>query len=88
MTSNDRLIRKPEALSMTGLSSSAMARQIREEQFPTPVLLVPGGRAVGFSLLAVQQWISGRLTESAARSNFQEHTTNVARRSAQSQGTK
>lgn len=63
---NDRLIRRPEVRAQTGLSNSALDREVRTGRFPKAVPLVDGGRAVGWSERAVQAWIAGRLAQVAA----------------------
>lgn len=62
----DRLIRPREVRAVTGLSPSSLDRAVRAGQFPRPVPLVPGGRAVGFSERAVQAWIAERLSAGGA----------------------
>lgn len=61
MSHHDRIIRKPETINQSGLTSSAMDREMRAGRFPKPIKLVPGGRAVGWSERAVQQWIAERI---------------------------
>lgn len=57
----DRLIRRPEVRAATGLTDSAIDREIRAGRFPKPIQLIPGGRAVGWSERAIQAWISERI---------------------------
>jgi predicted DNA-binding transcriptional regulator AlpA len=63
----DRILRGPEVLSLTGLTPSARDRLVRAKQFPQPFPLIPGGRAVGWSWLAVQAWITERIAAGADR---------------------
>lgn len=62
----DYLIRPREVLARTGLSNSALHREVSANRFPRPVPLVPGGRAVGYSANAVQAWIDERLSAGTA----------------------
>ncbi len=57
----DRIIRRPEVRETTGLSNSALDREIRAGRFPGPIPLIPGGRSVGWSERAVQAWIASRI---------------------------
>jgi len=64
---NDRLIRRPEVKSITGLTDSVLDRAVRSGQFPKPVPLLPDPkcRAVGWSEIAVQAWVAERLAVAA-----------------------
>ncbi|MBN8727600.1 MAG: AlpA family phage regulatory protein [Xanthomonadales bacterium] len=62
----DYLIRPREVVARTGLSTSALHREVTASRFPRPVPLVPGGRAVGYSARAVQAWIDERLSAGGA----------------------
>lgn len=59
----NQIIRRPRVLADIGLSNSALDREIRAGNFPPPVKLSPDpkSRAVGWSSLAVQAWISERI---------------------------
>ena len=57
----DRLIRRPEVRAATGLTDSAIDREIRAGRFPKPIQLIPGGRSVGWSERAIQAWIAERI---------------------------
>ncbi|MCB1636996.1 MAG: AlpA family phage regulatory protein [Xanthomonadales bacterium] len=59
----DRLIRRPEVRQITGLTNSVIDRAVKAGTFPRPVPLLPDERcrAVGWSFLAVQQWVADRL---------------------------
>lgn len=59
----NRIIRRPEVLHLTGLTGSALDREVRAGRLPRGVQLVPGGRAVGWSLAAVQAWIDAKAAE-------------------------
>ena len=55
----DRLIRRDEALHLTGLSGpSALKRAIAEADFPRPVRLT--ARSIAWRLSAVLAWIESR----------------------------
>lgn len=51
----DRIIRLPELLRITGLSTASLYRQMAEERFPRPVRL--GKSAVGWRSQAVSSWL-------------------------------
>lgn len=59
---SNRVLRRPEVKSMTGLTDSALDREVRAERFPSPFKLTPEprARAVGWSMRAVQAWIAER----------------------------
>jgi prophage regulatory protein len=50
----DHIIRRPELLRLTGLSSASLYRAIKEGRFPRPVRL--GLNSVGWRASAVQEW--------------------------------
>ncbi len=60
---HDRIIRRPEVKSLTGLTDSVIDREIRAGRFPAPFKLLPDprARAVGWSERAVQAWIAERI---------------------------
>lgn len=59
----NRIIRRSEVLHLTGLTGSALDREIRAGRLPRGIPLVPGGRAVGWSLSAIQEWIDAKAAE-------------------------
>ncbi len=59
-----RLIRKPETLKRTGLPNSGMYALIAADQFPKPVKLSEGGRAVAWIESEIDDWIASRVTAS------------------------
>jgi prophage regulatory protein len=59
----NRIIRRPEVLHLTGLTGSALDREMRAGRIPRGIPLVPGGRAVGWSLAAIQAWIDAKAAE-------------------------
>lgn len=69
MTAAYRILRRPQVLDATGLSSSALERALRSGAFPQPIKLLPHpkARAVGWPESAVQAWIAERVEAAAAR---------------------
>lgn len=59
----DRLLRRPDVQSVTGLSRSTLYAMMAEGAFPKPVKL--GKRAVGWRTSDVAAWLESR-KESAA----------------------
>ena len=55
----DRLIKLPEAESLSGLKKSTIYSKIKEGTFPRPVRL--SSRAVAFSESAVLRWVQARI---------------------------
>lgn len=56
-----RLLKRPEVLEMTALSSSTMYRLIQRKMFPNSVSLTgPGGRAKGWKISDIEAWIESR----------------------------
>ena len=57
-----RIIRKKEATRRSGLSESALDREVRANRFPAPFKLSsdPKCRAVGWLESAVEKWIADR----------------------------
>lgn len=51
----DRIIRLPELLRITGLSTASVYRQMAEQRFPRPVRL--GKSAVGWRAQSVHSWL-------------------------------
>lgn len=67
-TRADRAIRRHEVKHQTGLSDSALDREIRAGRFPKPFKLSsePNCRAVAWSEEAVQAWIAERIASNKA----------------------
>ena len=65
-----RILRYPDVARITGLSRKTVERRIAAGEFPTPVRLGQGARAVGFRSDEVQEWIRSRprATEPASAS--------------------
>jgi len=58
----DRLIRKPEVLSRTGLGNTTLYALVKQGRFPTSFPLA--GRAVAWREADVDQWIADRVEAS------------------------
>ncbi|MCP4192807.1 MAG: AlpA family transcriptional regulator [Planctomycetaceae bacterium] len=56
----ERILRRPEVETLTGLSRSTIYAMMDTELFPRPVRL--GKRAVGWSESTIQQWLADRPT--------------------------
>ena len=54
-----RFLRLPEVLARTGLSRSTIYVRLDQGRFPRPVS--PGGRAVGWIEVEVDEWIRERI---------------------------
>jgi prophage regulatory protein len=54
----DRIIRKPELLQITGVSSATVYRWIGEKSFPAPVRLGPN--STGWRESEVEEWLESR----------------------------
>ena len=57
MEDEDRLLRRPEVETMTGLSCSAIYRLMDEGKFPRPKKIGP--HAVRWPLFDIRHWITG-----------------------------
>lgn len=55
---NDRILRRPEVQSRTGLSRSTIYAMLAEGAFPAPVRL--GARAVGWPESEIAAWLESR----------------------------
>lgn len=62
MDNQNRLIRRPEAERLTGLTKSALYAEMARGRFPAPVKLSddPASRAVAWRLRDVETWIEQR----------------------------
>nr|WP_315425894.1 AlpA family transcriptional regulator [uncultured Albidiferax sp.] len=60
----DRLIRLPEVLRLTGMCRSALYDQMARGQFPRSIKI--GQRAASWSARAVHEWIARRVDESGS----------------------
>ena len=59
-TTSDRLLRRPEVESRTGLSKASLYRFMGEGTFPSPVKI--GYRAVAWPQSLIDEWIEHRKT--------------------------
>ncbi len=60
----ERILRRPEVETRTGLSRSTIYAMMAEDKFPKPVRL--GKRAVGWTESAISEWIESRVSRDAA----------------------
>ena len=58
---NDRLLRRPEVESKTGLSRSAIYAAIKNESFPEPVRI--SNNAVAWLCSEIDSWINNRIAQ-------------------------
>ncbi|MCC5856208.1 MAG: AlpA family transcriptional regulator [Idiomarina sp.] len=58
-----RLIRIREVVSLTGLSRSYIYKLTKQGKFPERVTLVEGGTAVAWLESEIQDWIKSRVSE-------------------------
>jgi prophage regulatory protein len=56
----NRFIRKPEVLSITGLTSSSLYRLMEQGNFPPSILI--SERSVAWKYLDVQRWFDTRIS--------------------------
>ena len=59
-----RILRRPEVEAYTGLSRSTLYAMMAEGEFPRPLRL--GKRAVGWSAIAISEWVESRKPRDAA----------------------
>ncbi|AVX38404.1 TPA: AlpA family phage regulatory protein [Citrobacter freundii] len=58
----NRILRKKEVLHLTGISSATLYRLISKGAFPESKKLTgDSGRAVGWGLNEIQNWVNGRM---------------------------
>lgn len=57
---NSRLIRRPEAEVLIGLSRSTIYQMMAEAKFPRPIKI--GKRAVAWRLEEIESWINAKST--------------------------
>ena len=53
-----RIVRLPEVMTLTGLSKTVIYRRMKRGEFPTAIDL--GGRAVGWRIRDVTNWLASR----------------------------
>lgn len=59
----ERILRRPEIETLTGLSRSTLYAMMSEGTFPKPIRL--GKRAVGWPESCIQEWIEDRTRDQA-----------------------
>jgi prophage regulatory protein len=62
-----RLLRCPEVLKIVGLSRSRLYDLIRRGDFPPPIPVYHGARAVGWPSRKVEAWVEGRIAAAEQR---------------------
>ena len=62
MTNNNRILKLPEVIQVTGLSRSTIYLRMKEKTFPTHIKL--GERSVGWLEEDIQCWIDQRISQS------------------------
>ena len=65
--SDKKILRLPAVVERVGLRRSAIYAAIQRGQFPSPIKLLPSGRAAGWSEREIEEWILSRLRESGKR---------------------
>ena len=65
MRKSERILRRPEVIARTGLSTSSIYAGIQEGSFPTPVPLGPN--SVGWLEGEIDKYIEGRIEARAKR---------------------
>lgn len=58
-----RLIRIRLVMEMTGISKSYIYQLVKEKEFPKPVKLTKGSKAVAWIESEVQEWVESRIAE-------------------------
>lgn len=53
----DKLYRLPEVLKITGMCKATIYSRIKTGDFPAPVVIFKGGRAVGWRSDALTAWL-------------------------------
>jgi predicted DNA-binding transcriptional regulator AlpA len=66
-TRHDRILRMRELQQQIGLSPSHIYFLIKEDAFPRPFKLVPGGRASGWLASTIDAWLLVRSTQGGAK---------------------
>lgn len=61
-----QLIKLPDVIKLTGLSSSSVYRLASNGEFPKPIKLTAGGRSSAWVIEEVNQWVDKRIHASRA----------------------
>lgn len=64
--SENRIVKRHEVTSISGLKRSTIYKGMAEGTFPKNIKLTPSGRAVGWKLSEINAWIEARATASGA----------------------
>lgn len=59
-----QLIKLPDVINLTGLSSSSVYRLASNGEFPKPIKLTAGGRSSAWIAEEVNQWVEERIQAS------------------------
>lgn len=59
---NERVLRLPDVIKITGLKRSSIYKYINENAFPKPISL--GARCVGWLESEINAWLQNRIAES------------------------
>lgn len=60
---NHRLMRIRAVIEMTGISKSYVYQLVRDNEFPKPVKLTKGAKAVAWVEAEVQAWVNSRIAD-------------------------
>ena len=61
MVKQNKLLRIRSVLDLTGISKSYLYQLVSRGDFPKPVQLIKGGKAVAWIELEVQAWVESRI---------------------------
>jgi prophage regulatory protein len=62
-----QLIKLPDVIKLTGLSSSSVYRLASNGEFPKPIKLTAGGRSSAWIAEEVNQWVEERIQASRTK---------------------
>ena len=65
----DRILRKADVEFKTGLGERQIRNLEQDGLFPKRFLIMPGGRAVGWSCNEVDEWLSERIAHPCKKTN-------------------
>ena len=60
---NDRIIRLPVVMKMTGLKKSSIYNMVKDKNSNFPPIIKIGIRSSGWSYLAVQKWVDDKINQ-------------------------
>lgn len=61
--SENRIVKRHEVTSISGLKRSTIYKGMAEGTFPKQIKLTPSGRAVGWRLSEINAWLESRIAE-------------------------